>query len=242
VDGVPYLLRYWIRPWNPQSPTTARDRVMSRVLADLALANVPLARERHEVLVSRLVSRASHEVSVAERTRLLGRVQLFDGLEEGERRQLAADLRRVAVEAGQVVFRQDDPGETLYVVAEGAVDVLVAQGDAAPSARVATLGAGDFFGEMSLLTGDLRRATVRAATDCVLYELSRETLAGIVETRPAVANTLALTLARRKAALDSAGPAQGDVTAVERGRQTLLQKMLGILAPRAEGRRALVAR
>ena len=216
--------------------------MLSRVLEDLALASVPLARERHEVLVSRLEARESHEVSVAERTRLLGRVQLFDGLEEGERRQLAADLRRVVVANGKVVFRQDDPGETLYVVAEGAVDVLVSQGDDQDPTRLATLGAGDFFGEMSLLTGDLRRATVRAATDCVLYELSRETVAGIVATRPDVADILSLTLARRKAALDSAGRTQADAGAVERGRQTILQKMLGILAPRAEGRRALAAR
>ena len=227
-EGVPYLIRYWILPWNPLSPTTARDRVVSRALDHLAIANVPLGRERQEVVVSRRRPLASHEVSLAGRAELLGRVRLFDGLEEGERRRLAADLRRIDLNAGDVLFRQDDRGDTLFIVAEGAVDVLVAQGEAGGPVRVATLGAGDFLGEMSLLTGDPRRATVRAATACMLYELPRATIAAVVEARPEVTEVLSLTLARRKAALESAGRTDVDAVAVEHGRRTLLQRMLHI--------------
>lgn len=225
-DGVPYLLRYWILPWNPLSPTTAQDRVLSRALDHLALANVPVARERQEVLFSRFKPRVSHEVSIVERATLLGRVKLFDGLADDERQQLAADLRRVACEAGEILFRQNEPGETLFVIAEGAVDVLAASADSANMVRVATLGSGEFLGEMSLLTGDPRRATVRAATACVLYELSRETIAGLVEARPELTEILSLALAERRAALDSAGKSAPDATEVDRGRKTILQKML----------------
>ncbi len=77
--------------------------------------------------------------------------------------------------------------------------------------RVATLGAGDFFGEMSLLTGELRRATVRSATPAVIYELSRDTVARLIERRPDVADVLSRAVAERTVGLDQAkrgaGPA-----------------------------------
>ena len=68
---------------------------------------------------------------------------------------------------------------------------------------------GDFFGEMSLLTGEPRRATVRAATAAVLYELSRDTVASLIERRPDVADVLSRAVAERKIGLDAAHRTSG---------------------------------
>jgi len=228
--GVTYLLRYWIRPWNPLSPTAARDRVMSRALADLAAAGIAPAIEKSELSFARdrvAAPAAGAGTAAPDRLRLLERVRLFDGLEGAERARIAAAMRPVELAAGATLFRQDAVGDTLYIVAEGAVDVLVRGGGAADAARVATLGAGEFLGEMSLLTGEPRRATVRAATGCLLYELSRGTVATLVAERPGVSEILSHTLASRKAALESAGAAP-DPAVLETGRRSLLHKMLAI--------------
>ena len=65
--------------------------------------------------------------------------------------------------AHETVFLRGDSGDTLDVVAEGSLDVLVLSGDR-DVYRIATLGPGDFFGEMSLLTGEPRKATIRTVT------------------------------------------------------------------------------
>lgn len=201
--GIEYLLRYWILPWNPLSPTTARDRVMSRVLQHLAVAGLAPAVEKSEIYVDRLVSPQAEDTSVAGRAALLARVHLFGGLDAADRGRLATDLVRLVLPAQETVVVRDEVGDTLYVVAEGSLDVF-APAAGGESVRVATLGPGDFFGEMSLLTGEPRRATVRTATAAVLYEMSRETVARLIEERAKVAEILSRAVAERAVVLDEA--------------------------------------
>jgi hypothetical protein len=72
-------------------------------------------------------------------------------------------MERLVLPAHETVFLRGDSGDTLYVVAEGSLDVLVLSGDR-DAYRIATPGPGDIFGEMSLLTGEPRKATIRTAT------------------------------------------------------------------------------
>lgn len=234
--GIPYVLRYWILPWNPLSPTTARDRVVSRALHDLDAAGIAPAIEKSELSFARRGVAAAAGTAAgltdgvaAGRLRLLDRVPLFAGLEAAERERIAAAMRPVELAAGATLFEQDATGDTLYVVAEGAVEVLVRGAGGGRPSRVATLGVGEFFGEMSLLTGEPRRATVRAASGCLLYELARDTIERLVASRPSVSDTLSHTLALRRAALEAGGDARPDPAAVEQGRRSLLQKMIAIL-------------
>jgi hypothetical protein len=81
---------------------------------------------------------------------------------------LSSGLRNAHVAAGEVVFRQCDPGDCYYVIASGTADVL------RDGARVAQLGAGDGFGEMALLHDRPRAATIRAGTELDLRVLDRE--------------------------------------------------------------------
>lgn len=202
--GVQYLIRFWILPWNPLSPTTARDAVLTRVLQHLAVAGLTPARGKMELYHDRIALPRSPDTTAEGRAQLLEGVHLFASLEQEDRFELAADLQRLAIPTRETVVRQGDSGDTLYVIAEGAMDVLV-RTDASPDpVRVATLGAGDFFGEMSLLTGEARRATVRAATPVVLYELSRDTVADLIGRRPDVADTLSRAVAERSVGLDAA--------------------------------------
>ena len=203
-QGVEYLIRFWIQPWNPLSPTTARDAVLTRSLQHLAVAGLAPARGKTELFYDRIAAPRSPDTTAEGRAQLLEGVQLFASLEDDDRLLLAAELKRLVLPMQETVVKQGDTGDTLYIIAEGALDVLLNTDQSPDPVRVATLGAGDFFGEMSLLTGEPRRATVRAATAAVLYELSRDTVGSLIERRPDVADVLSRAVAERKVGLDAA--------------------------------------
>jgi CRP-like cAMP-binding protein len=99
---------------------------------------------------------------------------------------------------GGIVVHQGAPGDSLFVIAEGALDVRVAA--AGESERtIDGMVTGEVFGEISLLTGAPRSATVAAATDVVLYEVGKAQLDPILRARPDLADNLAAVMAKRLA-------------------------------------------
>jgi CRP-like cAMP-binding protein len=94
------------------------------------------------------------------------------------------------------VIEEGQEGDSMFVLLRGAAQVLVAKnGSAIP---VATLNSGDCFGEMSLLTGERRSATVRAKGDCYVMEISKPVMAEIIREAPDCLRQLSEILARRK--------------------------------------------
>ena len=92
------------------------------------------------------------------------------------------------MKAGDVVFKQGEEGDTMFIIAEGVVsvslDVSVAEEDGKvhkSSNVIATLSDGAYFGEMALLRGEKRNATVVAKSDVVLFKIRRETVKAFTE-------------------------------------------------------------
>jgi len=104
---------------------------------------------------------------------LLSRVDLLRHLPPEGIEALLPCVRIRHVEAGEVLFRAGDPADALYIVAKGAVEVL-AESHEAHRRPLATLGEGHAFGEMSLLTGTKRTATIRAVGKTRLLEISKQ--------------------------------------------------------------------
>lgn len=119
----------------------------------------------------------------------------------------AVGLSRTALErkfgAGEEVITEGRPGTSFYVVVSGQLSVRVG----APPREIAVLERGGAFGEMSLLTGEPRAATVVALQDCTLLELGREAFARHLETHPERLAQLAAMLEERKAGLAAASSA-----------------------------------
>jgi hypothetical protein len=86
-------------------------------------------------------------------------------------------IRSRCLAAGQILFRAGDPGDALYIVASGGVDVL-SDDPAEDQKTIAQLTEGQAFGEMALLTGHPRTATIRATIDTDLLEIGKEILNG----------------------------------------------------------------
>jgi CRP-like cAMP-binding protein len=128
---------------------------------------------------------------------LLADTALFSAFSAEERAVLAERLAERRVEQGTTVVRQGDPASTLFFVREGALEVRVANG-AGIAVAVNRLGAGDLFGEMSLLTGEPRSASVVALTDAALYELRKEDLSPMLAQRPELSEALAELMTARQ--------------------------------------------
>ena len=109
----------------------------------------------------------------AEKLEVLRRSPLFEMLSEAELQVLAELSRARTFAAGDVVFREGDAGDALFVLAKGEVEV-VANGVGADPLPLALLSAPEAFGEMSLIDREVRSATVRARTACVALQLGAE--------------------------------------------------------------------
>jgi CRP-like cAMP-binding protein len=114
---------------------------------------------------------------------------LFKDFSVDEMVAVIQGLRLLTCAPRKIILRQGDPGDSLYMLTSGRVRAFVknAQGKQAP---LADLAEGAFFGEMSILTGKPRSASIVAVTDCELLELDRATLDRIVASHPHVMDVL----------------------------------------------------
>jgi thioredoxin-like negative regulator of GroEL len=108
---------------------------------------------------------------------------LFSELQHYLFRRVSEGLHRRAVPAGGIVVSEGDPGDSIFLIAEGSVRVLVVGGHGRPL-EIRRLDAGDFFGEVAALSGRPRSATVVAVADCELLEIGHWALEMLVEARP----------------------------------------------------------
>jgi zinc transporter ZupT len=110
-----------------------------------------------------------------ENIELLAKCDLLRHLPPEEIQELLTYVRARHVNAGGILFRAGDPGDALYIVARGRVEVLQApQGVTSGERAIAELGEGKAFGEMALLSGAPRTASVRAVTDADLLQIDKE--------------------------------------------------------------------
>jgi CRP-like cAMP-binding protein len=98
---------------------------------------------------------------------------------------------------GEVVFRQGDEGDRLYIVKSGALEVLASPTDAAEPIPVAYLGPGEVLGELALLTGSPRSASARVPERAELFTVDKAVFLDLMKTLPAFARNLCLVLAKR---------------------------------------------
>ncbi len=118
-----------------------------------------------------------------DRVSLLASIPMFESLPPDDLTGLASRLDEVEFGDHEAVFSQGDPGTTMYIIVEGAIEIAIDQGGKRKLV-LATLYPGQYFGELSLLDGGLRSATARAIKPSVALALSREDFAEFVTTRP----------------------------------------------------------
>ena len=132
---------------------------------------------------------------------LLRRVTYFEQCTDLELRQLIEYGYRQLFPAGQIVCKEDDPGDSFYIILSGAVEVISQKADQ----YIATLHEGEFFGEISLLLGTPRTATVKTSEDAILFIVERHDLQKLLIEQPNLADQIAQKLSERQQALRDLG-------------------------------------
>lgn len=200
-----YALRYWLTDLAPDDPTDATIRW--HIMTALQRAGMRLAVEERSVLNTKENDKHDevvHQREVLLRIKTLRRVELFSQMNSDELRELAERLRFSPFAKGNVIARQgDERSHWLYIIINGEAEVYLET----PSGGrhiVSTLGKGSFFGEMGLMTGAPRSASVIAKTDVECYRLDKEVFEDLMHARPSIAEEISQILVTRRAELDSA--------------------------------------
>lgn len=202
--GPGYLrlcLRYWLTNPMLDDPTDSAVRV--HLLAALERAGIPLAipeESRHIIKDNESHALMLTTREMARRIEVLTQVDLFAGLTQEELRLLASHLAHAPFVSGDIMTRQGALGDWLYILIGGEAEVWLEHDDG--NRKLLTLlPAGSVFGEMGLMTGEPRRATVIAKTDADCYRLDKTGLEVIMRGRPAIAEEISRILAARDAKL-----------------------------------------
>jgi len=129
---------------------------------------------------------------------LLRKVRLFEGLSDRQFQQIARLADEVDAPAGKVLARAGDTGREMFIIVEGQASVTTSQ------RRTLQLGIGDFFGEMSLLDGGPRSATVEAATPIRLLVIGQREFFALLAEAPLISKCIMRTLSQRLRKADAA--------------------------------------
>jgi CRP-like cAMP-binding protein len=119
---------------------------------------------------------------------------LFSGLDPAERADVARILEVSRLRDGEAVFHEGDPGDAWYVISEGTAIVLVEREGA--TREVARLNRGECFGEMAILDGSARSASVKAGSDLTLFRFRRSRFEDLLDQGSLAAYKLVLAVAR----------------------------------------------
>jgi small-conductance mechanosensitive channel/CRP-like cAMP-binding protein len=202
-DACTYAVRYWMDDF--QRDDSMDSAVRSAIWYALHRAGMEIPFPSMNINVTEMNEdreQRKQDEEYARRVDALSRVDVFRALDAEKIDRLARRLRMIIYGPGEVVLRQGDPGDSLYVVRAGSVAVQI--GPAGTRKEVAILTAGQFFGEMSLMTGETRAATVVAKSDCECYVVDKPAFQEILDERPELAGTISDILTRRQLALDGA--------------------------------------
>jgi CRP-like cAMP-binding protein/small-conductance mechanosensitive channel len=192
-----YALRYFLTDPRPDDVTDSLVR--AHALAALTRHNMPIAAPREDrVLIkdNEAHRAAQHAKELARREAALAQVDLFAPLSEAERAELAEHLVYAPFVKGDTVTRQGAVAHWLYLVVAGEADVWIEANGG--RTHLTTISSGKVFGEMGMMTGEPRRATITARTDLECYRLDKTGFANVLRSRPDIADEMSRVLALRE--------------------------------------------
>jgi small-conductance mechanosensitive channel len=215
-SAITYRVRFWIEDYSADE--LSRDEVRTAIYYSF---------QRHDIEIpwpiqieySKEWKEPDVNDKVAEEERLLADVDLFAALAPELRHQIAVSAPMAVYGSGETVVRQGEAGQSMFVVLSGSVSVILE-----PSRQeVARIQRGGYFGEMSLLTGEPRSATVLAVGDVVVVEIAADLFRRIAAVHPEAIEKIGMAAVVRKAGLEQMRTAAAGAATVES--TTLIARM-----------------
>lgn len=205
-DGnLRYQLRYWLTELQEDDSTDSMVRV--HLFATLQRAGIRVAepqRTVHAIARDEAHAATVRRRELTRRTQVLSSVALFAGLSDTEKADIAENLQYAPFARGDVITKQGDVAHWLYIVAFGEAEVLYEPPGGGMPRVIGMVRAGEFFGEMALLTGDARSATVMAKTDVECYRLDRASFQELLAARPEIVEEVKRVSGTRRTDLEAA--------------------------------------
>jgi len=210
--GITYIIKYMLDPFK-LSPADAKHIILGHIERQMKLTGLTLAHPKVDNWTRETPELNYTLGDIMYRIWLLRKIQLFKQFAEGELAGLAERMTMRQFAPGTQIITAGDPGQSMFLLSEGITSVLVKGEDG--DVDVATLRPGDFFGEMSLLTGDPRSATIKALSETVAFEIDKEDLIPLLDANPDAAELIVNAVADRRVA-SAEGSQKREVVAAER--------------------------
>ncbi|MBI4772617.1 MAG: mechanosensitive ion channel [Deltaproteobacteria bacterium] len=191
--AIVYQLRFWITDYD--RVRAIEDKVFRRIWYQFKRNGIKIPYPVRDVRVQPEVTPEERKSAVE---KILRSIDFLSPLSDDDFRFLSGEVYVEYYSQGETLIRQGDDGESFYIVGSGSVEVY-ADSSQKQRTRIACLTAGNFFGELSVLTGEKRSATVTAETDCEVFVLHRKSFQHIIKSHPALAENISSVLATRLA-------------------------------------------
>ena len=198
TNGLDFEIKYWLEDYTKYNDTDALIR--QRIWYAFQRENIEFSYQTHTLYLKKDEPAAAYNETIPEIIERLHNVPIFAPLSDEETRKLAsASLVRIFA-PGEAIVRRGQNGNSMFVIHRGSVDVQIKEEEAVKSIR--KLREGDFFGEMGLLTGEPRTATVLAEEETEVLEIDNLCLKPLLEENPELVAGLSQIIAERRLGLD----------------------------------------
>jgi small-conductance mechanosensitive channel/CRP-like cAMP-binding protein len=196
-SGVEYEVKYWLSDYSRYNDTDALVR--QRIWYAFRRNGFTFPFPTRTVLMEQAADGDGGGRDAGEVAELLSAVDIFAPLAAAELSALASASHKRVFAPGETIIRAGDDGASMFVVSRGSVDVRV-DSNGMPR-TISQLGAGAFFGEMALFTGEPRTASVLAAEETEVLEIGHEAMRGLFQTNPDLVEALSHAINERRAGL-----------------------------------------
>jgi small-conductance mechanosensitive channel/CRP-like cAMP-binding protein len=199
-----YAIHYWLQDMEQDESTDSLIR--TTIFAALQRAGIDLPYPQQYIHLTRDDDKYENDKQfrrIQERIHALQQVPLFDILNDDELLEIAEQLTYTPFVKGDIMMRQGDIAHWLYIMVKGVADVFLELPEGGRK-LINTLQGGCLLGEMGLMTGDPRRATVIAQADVLAYRLDKAAFQKTLANRPELAEEISRILVSRRFSIDDA--------------------------------------
>jgi small-conductance mechanosensitive channel/CRP-like cAMP-binding protein len=203
ADGLAeYGIRYQLAVCfdaKEQTESAVRTALVDRIVQHFEKAGLQFTIPKQQLVMADAAATNRNWDHQPHRHTLLQGFDIFRPLDTDELGKVSSQIIVHTLPVGAKIIEQYSEGSAMYGLAEGFLGVTVDRSDS-PEVRVGSINPGQFFGEMSLLVGEARTATVTALVESVVFEIPREIFYELIDNRPEIANMISRAVAERQLA------------------------------------------